>query len=272
MTIQDYAASAVEWPDPVVGDPHFVFLGDTVPIWAIQGPGFRSPYVMQPVTTEGIVTGVFPELGGFWIQEIDTDQDPLTSSGLFIYSGLTEPPVVSGDQVQISGIVRETSQQTQIFLAEPKNDIVVLSQGNPLPKAVELGPPPDQQESDRYYETIEGMLVQVSGTAQAVGPTSKYGEYVMVLSSHGVDRLWQGDETISGLAIMVDDGSAMSTRRQFNNDVRGRWRRSGQWGGWGRWLIPSAAIKLSRLCCPRSLPGLAAHRSSPRLAPPSSAL
>ena len=70
MTIEDYAASAVEWPDPVGGEPHFVFLGDTVPIWAIQGPGFRSPYVMAPVTTEGIVTGVFPELGGFWVQEI----------------------------------------------------------------------------------------------------------------------------------------------------------------------------------------------------------
>jgi predicted extracellular nuclease len=208
MTIEDYAASAVEWPESVVGDPHYVFLGDTVPIWAIQGPGFRSPYVMQPVTTEGIVTGVFPELGGFWVQETDTDQDPLTSAGLFIYAGLTEPPVFAGDQVQISGIVRETSQQTQIFLAEPRTDILVLSQGNPLPKAVELDPPPAQDESDRYYETIEGMLVQVSGAGQAVGPTSKYGEYVMVLPKHGVDRLWQGDETISGLAIMVDDGSA----------------------------------------------------------------
>ncbi len=208
MTIQDYAAAAEEWPEPVAGDPHFVFLGDTVPIWAIQGQGFRSPYVMQPVTTEGTVTGVFPELGGFWVQEIETDQNPLTSSGLFIYSGFTEPPVVSGDQVQISGIVRETSQQTQLFLTEPKNDILVLSEGIALPKAVELNPPPEQQESDRYYETIEGMLVQVSGTAQAVGPTSRYGEYVMVLTSQGVDRLWQGDETISGLAIMVDDGSA----------------------------------------------------------------
>jgi DNA/RNA endonuclease YhcR with UshA esterase domain len=207
MTIHDYSASAMEWPEPVVGDPHFVFLGETVPIWAIQGPGFRSPYVMEPVTTEGIVTGIFPELGGFWIQETDTDQDPLTSAGLFIYAGLTETPVVSGDEVQVSGVVRETSQQTQIYLDSPKDDIVVLSQGNPLPRAVELGPPPDQGESDRYYEAIEGMLVQVSGPAQVVGPTSKYGEYVIVLPSHGVERLWQGDEDINGIAIMVDDGS-----------------------------------------------------------------
>ena len=118
--------------------------------------------------------------------------------------------MVSGDQVQISGIVRETSQQTQIFVTEPKIDIIVLSQGNRLPNAVELDPPPAQDESDRYYEMIEGMLAQVSGTAQAVGPTSKYGEYVMVLPKHGVERLWQGDETLSGLSIMVDDGSAIT--------------------------------------------------------------
>ncbi|MFC1997402.1 endonuclease/exonuclease/phosphatase family protein [Chloroflexota bacterium] len=208
MTIQDYSATAVEWPEPVSGDPHYVFLGDTVPIWAIQGPGFRSPYVMQPVTTQGIVTGLFPELGGFWIQEIETDKDPLTSSGLFINAGLAQPDVIVGDDVQVSGLVRETSQQTQIFVAEPKESIDLISEGNPLPKSVELGPPPDQLESDRYYETIEGMLVQVSGRAQAVGPTSKYGEYVMVLPSHGFERLWQGDEAINGIAIMVDDGSA----------------------------------------------------------------
>jgi DNA/RNA endonuclease YhcR with UshA esterase domain len=209
ITLQDYAASAVEWSEPVSGDPHYVFLGETVPIWAIQGSGFRSPYVMEPVTTEGIVTGVFPELGGFWIQERDTDRDPLTSSGLFIYTDQMEPPVVSGDEVQVSGVVRETAQQTQIFVVEPKKDILILSQGNPLPTAVELNPPPDQQESDRYYETIEGMLVQVSDTGQAVGPTSKYGEYVMVLPSHGVERLWQGDAMVNGIAIMVDDGSAV---------------------------------------------------------------
>ena len=209
ITVQDYVVSAAEWPEAVSGDPHFVFLGETVPIWAIQGQGFRSPYVMQPVNTEGIVTGVFPELGGFWIQELDTDQDPLTSAGIFINAELTETPVVSGDKIQVSGVVRETSQQTQIFVGNPKADINIVDQGFPLPRAVELGPPANQQESDRYYESIEGMLVQVSEGGLVVGPTSNYGEYVMVSSSAGVDRLWQGDESTSGLAIMIDDGSAV---------------------------------------------------------------
>jgi hypothetical protein len=209
ITLLDYAASAAEWPDSVSGDPHYVFLGETVPIWAIQGSGFRSPYVMQPVTTEGIVTGIFPDLGGFWIQETETDKDPLTSAGLFIYSQQTEPPVVSGNKVQVSGVVRETSQQTLISVTNPKTDIIIINQGNALPRAVELGPPPNQQESDRYYESIEGMLVQVSEGGVVVGPTTKYGEYVIVTAGAGVDRLWQGDESTSGLAIMVDDGSSV---------------------------------------------------------------
>ena len=86
LTFKNYAASAESWPDPVQGQPYYVFLGDTIPIWAIQGPGDRSPYTFKPVVTAGTVTGVFPELGGFWIQEIDTDNDPLTSAGLFINS------------------------------------------------------------------------------------------------------------------------------------------------------------------------------------------
>jgi predicted extracellular nuclease len=41
----------------------------------------------------------------------------------------------------------------------------------------------------------------------AVGATTKYGEYVLVLAKHAVDRLWQGDSEHNGLAIRVDDGS-----------------------------------------------------------------
>ena len=208
LTLQEYAATAAEWPDPAKGDPYFVFVGDTVPIWAIQGPGFRSPYILQSVTTKGIVTGVFPELGGFWIQETDTDTDPLTSSGLFISAGSTVAAPVPGDEVQISGIVRETSQQTQIWLSTPE-DITTLSSGNPLPPAVELAPPPELDQALRYYEAIEGMFAQITGPALAVAPVTKYGEYVLVRSDAGVERLFQGQDELNGLAMTVDDGSDM---------------------------------------------------------------
>ncbi|MFN2189118.1 MAG: lamin tail domain-containing protein, partial [Candidatus Promineifilaceae bacterium] len=65
-----------EW---VESDGYLTFIAGGVPIWAIQGSGDRSPYARTEATTEGIVTGVFPDLGGFWIQEIVNDYDPTTS-------------------------------------------------------------------------------------------------------------------------------------------------------------------------------------------------
>jgi DNA/RNA endonuclease YhcR with UshA esterase domain len=207
LTFKDYRATADEWLEPAGGDPYLVFLGETVPIWAIQGPGDRSPYIFSMLTTGGTVTGVFPELQGFWVQETKTDNDPSTSAGLFIHTGELEIPVVAGNTVQLTGIVRETYQQTQVQITNP-DDIVTLETGGPLPTTVMLDPPPDETESNAYYERLEGMLVQVNQIGSAVSPTSKYGEYVMVLAYRDVERIWQGDAAQNGLAIMVDDGSS----------------------------------------------------------------
>jgi DNA/RNA endonuclease YhcR with UshA esterase domain/exonuclease III len=208
LSFENYTASAKEWLDPAGDVPYLVFLGETVPIWAIQGVGDRSSYTLKPVKTAGIVTGIFPELGGFWIQELETDLDPLTSSGLFINTGELEILVTAGSYVQVSGAVRETFQQTQVQISKPE-DIVIFEKGGSLPASVELDPPPNESDANTYYESFEGMLVQVSGPGVAVGPTSHYGEFVLVLSEHGVERLWQGDSDRNGLAIMVDDGSTV---------------------------------------------------------------
>ncbi len=207
LSFSDYSASAAEWPEPATGVPFFVFLGDTVPIWAIQGTGTRSPYILEKVTTAGTVTGIFPELGGFWIQEAETDSDPATSAGLFVQTGDLKLDIAAGDLLQIDGTVRETSQQT-LLLIEREDDVLVLQEGGALPAAVELNPPADLAESLAYYESLEGMLVQVSAAAPAVSPQSKYGEYMLVRPEHGITRLWQGDTVNNGLGIMVDDGSA----------------------------------------------------------------
>jgi predicted extracellular nuclease len=49
------------------------------------------------------------------------------------------------------------------------------------------------------------MLVEVVGPAIAVSPTSKYGEYALILPQHGMDRVLRGDPI--GMLIHVDDGS-----------------------------------------------------------------
>lgn len=196
-------------------EPLRVFIGTGVPIWAIQGEGDISPYKLETLTTQGIVTGVFPELFGFWIQEIETDDDDATSAGLFIsLEAPQEPytledlalPVEPGDLVQVTGQVREISQQTQIRLAD-LSDVTVLIQNSALPPAVELDPPVDNSDAVVYYEALEGMLVSVEGPAVAVAPISKYGEIALVLQYYGVNRLWRGSP--SGMMITTDDGSQM---------------------------------------------------------------
>ena len=82
----------------------------------------------------------------------------------------------------------------------------MVSSGNPLPPAVELDPPQEKQASVAYYESLEGMLVQVSEPAVAVAPTTKYGETVLVSSKWGIERVMLGDPT--GWFIFVDDGSS----------------------------------------------------------------
>ncbi len=205
IAIQGYQVVADQWAEPALGLPFYTFVGDTVPIWAIQGEGFRSPYVLDEVVTSGVVIGVFPDLEGFWIQEIETDDDPRTSAGIFINTGLMALSIEPGDRVEVRGIVRESYQQTQIIVNDLEN-IVVIDQDNELPAPIELDPPVSEIESARYFEAVEGMLVTVTGPALAVSPINRYGEFVVVLPYHDQDRLWQGEQ--NGHGIMVDDGTS----------------------------------------------------------------
>jgi predicted extracellular nuclease len=198
-------AYADQWPDPVEAEPRLTFVGGGVPIWAIQGPGMASPYVRDQVTTEGIVIGVFPELQGFWIQEPETDDDPATSAGLFVFTGELEIPVALRDAVRVHGKVRELSGQTLLHVTD-LDDLTLLSSGSELPTAAEPDPPVDEEESRAYLEALEGMLVQVAEPAVAVGPTSKYGETPLVRAEWGIERVMHGDPT--GMLIFVDDGSS----------------------------------------------------------------
>ena len=42
----------------------------------------------------------------------------------------------------------------------------------------------DEVESQAYFESLEGSLVSVAGSALVVGPTTRYGEYAIVLPKH----------------------------------------------------------------------------------------
>jgi predicted extracellular nuclease len=204
ILIESQITSTTEGIEIIAPEPWGVFLGTNLPIWAIQGEGSNSPYVLDNATTSGVVTGVFPALQGFFIQSTESDGKALTSDGLFVLIGDRGINVSQGDLVEVNGMIREIGQQTQIEISSSE-DIGVLRQGLLLPQPVELNPPPDDLESQQYFESLEGMLVQVSEPAIAVSPTSRYGEYVVVRENLGVDRIWQGEP--SGVMIMVDDGT-----------------------------------------------------------------
>ena len=205
ILIDGYGAQAPSSVDILVGEPKRIFLGSYVPIWAIQGSGDRSPYKLESVTTTGAVIGVFPDLGGFWIQNTTPDQDLGTSEGLFISTGELFIPVSLGDRVEIVGKIREVSAQTQLEIFSV-DAVTVLGSGIALPAAFSLDPPASEDESAPYFEALEGMLVFIDERAVVVGPTTRFGEYATVLAKHEIFRVLRGEP--NGLLIMVDDGSS----------------------------------------------------------------
>jgi predicted extracellular nuclease len=206
VTLESPTATAAEWPESAAAGVVRTFAGSTVPVWAIQGEGFRSPLIFERIATQGMVTGVFPELGGFFVQDAP-DGDPRTSDGVFVSTSGLELDLMAGDSVVVSGTVRELSGQTTLQMATA-DDLRLVARGQSLPDAVELDPPADMTAARAYYEALEGMFVQVTGPALTVAPTTKFGETVLVRADRGVTRLYQGDETPNGLAIMIDDGSS----------------------------------------------------------------
>lgn len=198
------SVTADGYPDLAVSGPWMTFVGSGVPIWAIQGEGFSSPFVRSELTTEGLVTGVFQELHGFWIQSLEPDDNPVTSEGLYVFSPDGDLSIAAGDYVTVKGKIREKSGQTQLNLLDVE-DLAIISSGTPLPAAQELDPPIESDLSKAYYESLEGMLVQVTEPAVAIAPVSPYGEYVLVVQTWDIDRVMRGEP--KGMMIFVDDGS-----------------------------------------------------------------
>jgi len=216
VSFESYSVQSRNWSEPSFGQTKYTFTDINVPIWAIQGTGSRSPYVLSRIITSGIVTGVFPDLEGFWIQESITDNDPATSAGIFINTGPILIDVKPGDLVKVTGRVRESFQQTQIDVSAA-SDIVLWIETAGFFQSIVLDPPPDNDESLIYYEALEGMLVSVPDSALVVGPTTRYGEYAVVLPKHGVERVYQGQD--QGMLIHVDDGSSETYETRDDQEV-----------------------------------------------------
>jgi len=191
----------------------------TVAISEIQGTTHLSPLAGTAVETGGAVTAVraFGSARGFWMQDPTPDADAATSEGIFVFTGGTTPNVVPGDAVTVTGNVVEFYQDP---LHPSTTELtgatwVVDSVGNALPAAEQLGPntvptafapapggsietlplQPGQYAMD-FYESREGMLVQVSN-ARVVGPTTPFNE-LFVTSKPNQNPTARGGTLYSG--------------------------------------------------------------------------
>jgi predicted extracellular nuclease len=134
-----------------------------VKIHEVQGDGPVSPLVGSLVVVEGIVVGDFQDgvgangdLNGFFVQEEDADADanPLTSEGIFVFDGSSAPvDVANGDLVRVEGVVSEFFGKTQISTTI---NVVIQSNGNPLPAVASLALPVASEDD---FEAFEGMRV-----------------------------------------------------------------------------------------------------------------
>lgn len=146
--------------------------GEVLRIHQVQGSGSRSPYEGQVVTVRGVVTGVTAD--GFFIQELQPDDDATTSEGLFVFVGY-RPGVAAGQVLEVEGKVQEYSPVA--FPHHPPLTELVgpsweyLEQGE-LPAPVPL--PPDLRAGGlggwEQLEPLECVRVEVA-SLRVTGPT-----------------------------------------------------------------------------------------------------
>ncbi|MDP3873834.1 MAG: ExeM/NucH family extracellular endonuclease [Methyloversatilis sp.] len=147
-----------------------------VPIPAIQGSGDASPLNGQVVTTEGVVSAVFPGLNGYTLQDDAGDGDVSTSDGIFVFApGNT---VVVGQRLRLTANVTEFNTVTQ--LTSP-SAVQVLGSGVSITPTDIVLPEAFEGELERY----EGMLVRITSplTASQNYFQGRYGQ--VTLSAEG---------------------------------------------------------------------------------------
>ncbi|MBN1202598.1 MAG: ExeM/NucH family extracellular endonuclease [Anaerolineae bacterium] len=152
----------------------------------IQGSEDVSSLGFSAHTIEGVVVGDFQDvatgLGGFFVQEEDTDMDadPLTSEGIFVFDRGFGVDVTVGDVVRAEGKVAEASS-SGAFLTELRNisAVTVCGSASAAPVTVTL---PVENVTD--WERYEGMLVVILQEL-TVAENYDLGRYGQMLLAQG---------------------------------------------------------------------------------------
>ena len=152
---------------------------NTTAINQIQGAKAQSPLEGKKVSVQGVVSGVFPKLGGYFVQsdEAQWDDKSGTSEGIFIRDSKNKPNV--GDSVLLAGKVSEIEEVTHLTEV---SEFSVCGKGGSI-NAINVSLPLTDS-----LEQYEGMLVRFN---QELTISENYGfaRYGQLLLSNG--RLFQ---------------------------------------------------------------------------------
>jgi predicted extracellular nuclease len=180
-------------------------------IHQVQGSGATSPLVgTSGVVIEGVVVGDYQDtavqLGGFFVQEedSDTDADPTTSEGIFVYDNGFGADVIWGDVVRVEGSVGEYDGRTEL---NSITQIKVCHSGSLVSAAEIVLPVPAAEHLERH----EGMLTVFTQTLYATD-TYDLGRYGVVSLSAG-GALYQPTS-------VVTPGAAANALQDLNDRSR----------------------------------------------------
>ncbi len=165
-------------------------------IHEIQGTGPVANFLGETRTIEAIVVGDFQSfdantdrnLRGFFVQEkdINADNNPLTSEGLFIFDDNFGVDVTEGDKVRVTGVVSEfTSGSSSLTQLNNVSDVTIIGSNNPLPTPAVINFP---LSSPDELEAYEGMRVTIPSTLTVTEhfQLGRFGQ--VVLSSDGASN------------------------------------------------------------------------------------
>jgi len=142
-------------------------LSEPTTIMAVQGQKVSSSYQGKEVAITGVVTAVVPTpigkdvISGFYFQDSQGDNDPLTSDGIFIVT--KNVPYRIGDTLAVTGAVTEHHGFTQII----PTVITSVKTTKPL-AATPLISHPDDINFNATLERYEGMLVVITPPSKLV--------------------------------------------------------------------------------------------------------
>lgn len=120
------------------------------PIYEIQGDADSSALTGTVVITEGMVTGWYPGMSGFFVQDTLGDQDTLTSDGIYVYYP-SAPTLAVGDYVEIEAEVQEYFGWTELGNVV---SVDILSTGHSIEPTPIAFPRPENSAGMEPYESM----------------------------------------------------------------------------------------------------------------------